>query len=241
MMSYNARGGKMKKISVTEKTTNEIKSDILSGAYKEGDKYLSENEVCDKFKVSRTTVREAMRVLQALGFLELKPGKGAFVAVCDESKLNNKAVDCIFSKEDDFLELSEFRLGIEPTVSKYAAERATEDEVFKLFGILSFFEKAYENKDVLGMIEADEKFHNCIAACAHNQVYIRVYKQLSEASKECKRNLFSVENNGKAAVSEHKEIADAIAEKNAQKAYNAMENHIKNVIANIKNIANKKG
>ena len=231
----------MKKISVTEKTTNEIKSDILSGSYKEGDKYLSENEVCDKFKVSRTTVREAMKILQAIGFLELKPGKGAFVAVCDESKLNQTAVYNIFSKEDDFLELSEFRIGIEPTVAKYAAERATEDDVFKIFGILSFFEKACKNQDIPGMIEADEKFHNCIAACAHNQVYIKVYKHLSEASKECKRNLFSVENNGKAAVFEHKEIANAIAEKDAEKAYKAMEKHITNIIVNIKNIAKKKG
>lgn len=231
----------MKKISVTEKTTNEIKSDILSGSYKEGDKYLSENEVCEKFNVSRTTVREAMRVLKAIGYLELKPGKGAFVAVCDESKLNKTAVESIFSKEDDFLELSEFRLGIEPSVSKYAAERATEDDIFMLFGILSFFEKAYEKQDVLGMIEADEKFHNCIAACAYNEVYIKVYNELSKALKECKRNLFSVENNGQAAVFEHREIANAIAERDAQKAYSAMENHITNIIANIKNIANKKG
>jgi DNA-binding GntR family transcriptional regulator len=53
--------------------------------------------------------------------------------------------------------------------------------------------------------------------------------------------LFSVENNGQAAVCEHREIADAIAEKDAQKAYKAMENHITNVIANIKNIAKKRG
>lgn len=240
-MSYNMKGKNMKKISVTEKTTNEIKSDILSGVYKEGDKYLSENEVCDKFKVSRTTVREAMKILQATGFLELKPGKGAFVAACDESKVNKKAVECIFSKEDDFLELSEFRLGIEPIVAKYAAERATEDEIFKLYGILAFFEKAYKNNDISGMIDADEKFHNCIAACAHNQVYIRIYKHLSEASKECKRNLFSVENNGKAAVLEHKKIADAIANHDSQKSRIAMEKHIENVMNNIKNIASKKG
>ena len=231
----------MKNPSITEKITNAIKSDILSGVYKEGEKYLSENEVCNKFNVSRTTVREAMKILQAIGFLDLKPGRGAFVAVCDESKLNKTAIDSIFSKEDDFLELSEVRLGIEPTAAKYAAERATEDEIFKLYGILAFFEKAYKNQDALGMIEADEKFHNCIAACAHNEVYIKVYKQLSAAAKECKGSLFSVENNGKSAVFEHKEIADAIAEQDSQKAYHAMEKHITNVIDNIKNIANKKG
>jgi len=230
----------MKKFSKIEETIREIKSDILSGTYKEGEKYLSENEVCDKFKVSRTTVREAMKVLQAIGFLELKPGKGAFVASCDESILNKTAVDSIFSKEDDYLEISEFRLGIEPTVAKYAAERATEDEIFTLFGILSFFEKANKNHDIIGMIESDNKFHNCIATCAHNEVYIRVYKQLYEASMECKKNLFTVENNGKAAVLEHQEIADAIAERDAQKAFKTMETHIKNVIGNIKTIANKK-
>lgn len=231
----------MKTLSVTEKITNAIKSDILSGTYKEGEKYLSENELCCKYGVSRTTVRESMRILQAIGFLELKPGRGAFVAVCDESKLDRAAVESIFSREDDFLELSEARMGIEPTTSRYAAQRATEDEIFMLYGILSFFEKAYKDRDVLGMIEADEKFHNHIALCAHNEVYIKLYKQLSDASKECKGRLFSVEDNGKSAVSEHRAIADAIAERDSKKAQKSMEKHIANVIENIKNIANKGG
>ena len=231
----------MKKQLTTEKIANSMKADIFSGAYKVGEKYLSESEACEKFGVSRTTVREAMKILQTIGVLELKPGRGAFVAACDASELNKAAIESIFSKEDDFSELSEVRLGIETTASKYAAERATEDEIFKLYGIHAFFEKAYTNKDILGMIEADEKFHNCIALCAHNEVYIKVYNQLSDAVKECKRHLFSVENNGKAAVSEHKEIADAIAERDAQKAYNAMQKHLTNVMDNIKIIAKKRG
>ena len=231
----------MKKLSMTEKTTNAMKADILSGNYEEGEKYLSESEVCNKFGVSRTTVREAMRILQAIGFLELKPGKGAFVAVCDESKLNKLAMESIFSKEDDYLELSEVRMGIEPMVAKYAAERADEDELFRLYGILAFFEKAYQAGDVTGMIEADEKFHDTLAECAHNEVYVKLYEQLSESLKDCKGKLFAIENNGKSAIAEHKAIADAIAERNPQLAYSAMEKHIANIIENIKAIAGERG
>lgn len=241
MTSYNLRGAIMKRISVTNKVIDEIKADILSGEYKEGEKYLSENELCQKFGASRTTIRESIKTLQAIGFLELKPGRGAFVAACDERMLNNKAIDKIFSNEDDYLELSEVRLGVEPTMAKYAAKRASEDEVLMLYGILAVFEKAYKAKDMVKLIETDEKFHNQLALSAHNEVYIKLYKQLSESVRGCRTSLFSVENNGESAILEHIEIVDAISEHDEQKAYSAMEKHIKNVYENIKTIANKKG
>lgn len=231
----------MKKVSLIEQCIGAIKKDILSGKYKVGDKYLSESELCTELGVSRTTVREALRSMQAIGFLELKPGKGAFVGICDKSQISQSAVGRIFTKEDDFLELTEVRMGIEPTAAKYAAERAAEDEVFMLYGILSVFEKTYKSGDIMGMIEADEKLHNYIAACAHNDIYVKLYAQLSEVSKECKSKLFSVDNNGKPAVNEHREIVDAIAEHDCEKAQIAMEKHIQNIADNIKNIASKKG
>ena len=230
----------MKKLSASEIAAKEIKADILSGGYRVGDKYLPEVELCGKLGVSRTTVREAMKLLQAVGMLELKPGRGAFVAICEEAGLNEHAIDRVFSGKDDFTELSEVRMGIEPTTAKYAAERAVEDEIFKLFGILEFFEKAYEANDVLGMVNADEKFHNAIASAAHNALYCKLYEQMTSALRECKGGLFSVANNGKAAVQEHRAMAEAIAEHDGGKAFEAMETHIRNISANIAAIADER-
>lgn len=231
----------MKKVSLLEQCIGAIKKDILSGSYEVGDKYLSEGELCTRFGVSRTTVREALRAVQAIGFLELKPGRGSFVSICDENQVSSGAAGSIFEKEDSFLELTEVRIGIEPTVAKYAAERATEDEIFMLYGILSVFENAVRSNDIIGMIAADEKLHNYVAVCAHNDVYIKLYEQMSLVLKECKGRLFSVKNNGESAIGEHREIVAAIAAHDCDKAWSAMERHIQNISENIKTIASKKG
>ena len=70
----------IQRISITDAVVDNIKEMIEAEEYKVGEKLPAEAKLCEMFKVSRTSVREALRVLQALGYVENKPGKGAFVA-----------------------------------------------------------------------------------------------------------------------------------------------------------------
>ena len=70
----------IQRISVTDAVVDRLREMIENGEYKVGEKLSTETELCKMFKVSRTSVREALRVLQTMGYVEMLPGKGAFVS-----------------------------------------------------------------------------------------------------------------------------------------------------------------
>ena len=67
------------RISLTDTVADMLKKSIESGEFAPGDKLPPETKLCEDLKVSRTCIREAIRVLQAMGYVEIKHGKGAFV------------------------------------------------------------------------------------------------------------------------------------------------------------------
>jgi len=79
----------VKKMPITEQVVEKIMTSIVAGTYKEGDKLPTEQALCQELNVGRSTVREAFRVLQTMGYVELKPGKGAYVY----SRTGNDSVD----------------------------------------------------------------------------------------------------------------------------------------------------
>jgi len=78
----------IKRTTVTEQASEEIRKYLLSGELKTGDKLATETELSVMLGVGRSTVREAIRILQAMGYVELRPGKGAFAAVTTEEDAN---------------------------------------------------------------------------------------------------------------------------------------------------------
>ena len=111
------------------KRQNHIRDSILSGAYRRGDKLPAEMELCELLHVGRSTVREALRVLQAMGLVEIRHGKGAFVtdrenAVTPEmwfQKYNYKVAD-----------IMQVRLPIEQMAVRLAASNMQEKELSHL-------------------------------------------------------------------------------------------------------------
>ena len=102
----------IQRMSITDSVVATIKDMILSGEYKENEKLPAEMSLCQSLKVSRTSVREALRVLQALGFVEMRPGKGAFVADYKqkEETPNNMNFNMDGARFHDFMEV---RMAIE--------------------------------------------------------------------------------------------------------------------------------
>ncbi len=122
----------IKNLSVTEQAINEIKDYLLSGELKAGDKILTENELSKKLCVGRSTVREAIRTLQAIGYIEIIPGRGAFSLVDKntlDTSLQQTALQWFVSNETKLNELQEVRCCIEPFASKLAALRRSNESL----------------------------------------------------------------------------------------------------------------
>ena len=165
----------IQRMSITDSVVADIKEMIMSGEYKIGEKLPTEMKLCDQMGVSRTCVREAIRVLQAIGYVEIRPGKGAFVANYQKSTDNSSLwYDVEGVKFYDFMEV---RMAIETLSVRLAVERATDKQIRELREIHTSFVEATEKRDMLKMIMLDELFHTKIITFTNNQLLININKQ----------------------------------------------------------------
>lgn len=120
----------LKRTTMTERAAEEIKKYLISGQVKPGDKLLTETEFADQLGVGRSTVREAIRTLQAMGYVELRPGRGAFAVITspdDEFSMRENAIRYFKGNQgslNDFLEVWNL---IEPYAASLAATRANHE------------------------------------------------------------------------------------------------------------------
>ena len=109
---------RIEKVSVTDMAASAIRNSILNGEYKVGDKLATEAKLCQQLNVSRTVVREALRILATEGYVRMVPGRGAFVAQITE--IDNYWA--IFSPTS-FKDLMDVRAPMEELAARLAAQR----------------------------------------------------------------------------------------------------------------------
>ena len=126
----------IKKAKVYEEIVAKVKEMIEKGRFKSGDQLPVERELAEVFRVSRSSVREALRSLESQGFIESRQGDGTYIASQPIESLVRPLASVIFTEKDDQMELFEMRRMIEPDLAYLAAERATEEEIGMLEKVL---------------------------------------------------------------------------------------------------------
>ena len=109
---------------------------IENGKLKRGDQLPSERELTETFKVSRTTVREAIRTLESMKLLQCRQGNGTYVLASSEEALIQPLAAALFNAKDDIRDIFYIRKIIEPHVAHLAAENATPQEIEEMEKIL---------------------------------------------------------------------------------------------------------
>ena len=214
----------IQRMSITDSVVADIKEMIMSGEYKIGEKLPTEMKLCDQMGVSRTYVREAIRVLQAIGYVEIRPGKGAFVANYQKSTDNSSLwYDVEGVKFYDFMEV---RMAIETLSVRLAVERATDKQIRELREIHTSFVEATEKRDMLKMIMLDELFHTKIITFTNNQLLININKQLLERFRIYRGDSFTNKMVYKNAVEPHERILLCFEMRNPSSAVEEMRKHL---------------
>lgn len=214
----------IQRMSITDSVVADIKEMIMSGEYKIGEKLPTEMKLCDQMGVSRTCVREAIRVLQAVGYVEIRPGKGAFVADYQKSTDNSSLwYDVEGVKFYDFMEV---RMAIETLSVRLAVERATDKQIRELREIHTSFVEATEKRDMLKMIMLDELFHTKIITFTNNQLLININKQLLERFRIYRGDSFTNKMVYKNAVEPHERILLCFEMRNPSSAVEEMRKHL---------------
>lgn len=219
----------IKRLSVTDQAINSIKEYLLSGSIKAGDKLMTENELSKRLNVGRSTVREAIRTLQAMGYIEIIPGKGAFALVDSpesEKMLHQNVVQWFVGNELKLRELQEVRYCIEPYAAKLAAMRRSEESLLKMKDILNSFNEAYRRKKLTDMIAYEKAFHVSIIKESGNQILFGIYKQIANMFEIYSTKSFELHGAVMKTSEEHERIYKAIAAGDPQKAEKEMLNHL---------------
>lgn len=212
----------IQRVSVTDSVIQSIKAMIASGEYAPNSKLPTENEMCQSMKVSRTCVREAIRVLQALGMVDIIPGKGAFVS----ANPNPDSEPWYNVPDTQFYDFIEVRIAIEPISTRLAIERATKRQINKLAKIHQSFITANKERNLAQTIMFDELFHTEIVNMTNNKLLININKQLVVANRKYRCESFTSNETYNNAVIPHSRILESFYEHNPERGANEMLYHL---------------
>lgn len=210
--------------SLSESVADDILAMItIDKKFNIGDKLPNENELSAELKVSRTTLREAIRILVAHNVLEIKRGKGTFVT--NHNNFNeNISLEELSTHKLDIKDLYEMRLIFEPQTAYYAAKRATDKELERIlyYGKLEEV-KILNNED---RTEVERAFHKSIAKATHNEFMNKLmpilYKAIDNGVILSDENESILQN----TLNDHRMIMEFLENRDAEGAKTAMKLHI---------------
>ena len=228
---YNARSfGKIGKVlTLSQEIEIKIEESIRQKKLEPGQKLPSEKELCLMFGVSRTAVREALRMLSARGLLHVRKGDGIYVNNFSSSHASKPMslylelqFDC-----DSIMHLVHIRQLIEPSIAKLAATNRSEEDLDRFALNLDKF--ADRNQDAQQLAHLDVEFHTLIANSCHNPLIPLIMDPLFSMLPRVKALIVNHLKLAKSdnATNYHQRIFDMIKRKDEEGAYLAMQEHLK--------------
>lgn len=224
------------KVSIIDQVVSTIKESILNGEFTLGQKLPSELSLCKTLSVSRSTIREACRVLQTLGYVELKPGRGAFI--CDTDPHDVDVIRYWFSESASQLEdFTDVRKVLEQLAVRMAIEHCTDNDIQALERVNTAFIKAVNEHNISEVAKLDEAYHEQIFLMSRNLLLIKLNRLISIEFKKFRIMTFSLKRNCLNAVDPHAKVLDAIKRRNIPDGITEMSKHMDNVMIDIKKTA----
>lgn len=220
------------KTTVVDDIVSLITSLIKSQKLKPGEKLPTEQELVSMFNVSRSSVREAIRFLEARNVLISHQGKGIFVAENPGFIETGLGLEYLPISQESFEfhdHLLETRLLIETQTAGLAAERRTSEDVDRIYEAVDLLAKSVLGKGMPNM-EAEIRFHVGIAAATQNPILARTVELLMSGNEDARKLTFTIPGALERAVEEHRQIADAIRKQDGQSARHWMQEHLTYVL-----------
>jgi GntR family transcriptional repressor for pyruvate dehydrogenase complex len=217
----------VKKKRVYEDIVQQIRNLIQKGKLKQGDQLPTERELVDTFKVSRASVREAIRYLESMKFVKSRQGDGTYVIASSEEALIQPLATALFLEKDSLMDIFTIRKFIEPQVAKLAAENATASEINELEEILE--EQAKDLGNGLNLTKTDSEFHNLLTRIAKNRVLERLLFAILDLLAQTREKYLQVEGRAQKSLKGHREVLSAIKARNPVAARQAMRRHLEEI------------
>ncbi|MFE9771607.1 FadR/GntR family transcriptional regulator [Streptomyces sp. NPDC005931] len=190
------------------------------------DRPLVPEEIGQRFEVSRTVVRESLRVLEAKGLVSARPNVGTRVRpVSDWNLLDPDIIEWRAfgpQRDDQRRELSELRWTIEPLAARLAAGHGREDLQRRLSDMVDIMGQAMGQGDALTFARADSEFHSLLIQVAGNRMLEHLFGIVSAALQVSGGPVTGCDRPNEASLAHHGRIVDALAGGDAEAAEAAM-------------------
>lgn len=209
--------------NLSQRMVQELGRTIICGEFVD-DSLPTEAELCDKFGVSRSAVREAVKMLSAKGLITSKPRQGIRIQPEDQWNIfDPDLLRWVLESKPSLHVLKEFlqvRIAIEPEAAALAARYADQSKLDAIEKALEGMRKAEGNSKE--DLEADIAFHVSILYASNNRFYIRLRDFISTALRVSISHTNPIKGNHEGVVEDHSKVFNAIKNRNPERARQAM-------------------
>ncbi len=211
-----------------EQIVQQIEESILKGALKPGDQLPAERDLAQRFGVSRTAVREAVKALREKGLVEAYSGRGTFITDGTSQAIRQSlGLMAKIGQPGGSTHLAEVRAILEPEIAALAATRIQEQHLVLMREAVSVMDQKRDDPEAF--IEADLDFHLSLAEAAANPLILSLIDSIVGLLREQRIRIFQVEGGPDRGQFHHKRILEAIEQRNAEKAREAMRAHLQQI------------
>lgn len=210
--------------SIVDKIMIEIKNSLIQGDLKLGDKLPPERELTEKYGVSRGAVREAVKMLVALGVVEIKRGDGTYITKKVPHSGLNQLIFSLIQEEGTPQELLELREMLEIGILDIILEKATEKDIQKMEKAIEALETGYTKgiSDSKIPSKLDLEFHYAFAEATHNPLITKIFHAVIEMFEPTIEKSLRVGRGPLRGAKIHRKILQAIKKRDIEKAKKAI-------------------
>lgn len=222
---------------LSTKIANLIEEAIHSKKITRGNKLPSEAELSSQFGVSRTAIREALRIVGAKGMIRIEKGRGIFVQDISADTVSDPMHQYLKYniKRDYALDVIHARQIIEPSIAEFAALNRSDEQLDTLnrnIAQLIAYDGEYD-----GLAKLDMEFHLLIATASNNQVMPLILDPIHRLMPEIKKSVYATNDHAQeSAIEWHSKIVERIARKDAEGARLMMQKHLEIAEEHIQNM-----
>ncbi len=222
IMSTATRFQSLEKTRLSDEVARQIAQVIREGRYQPGQVLPAEREMSAQFNVSRPVLREALRILEIQGLIEIQHGRGAFVKSHGTDILNVPVDQWLRENYSLLLQFYEARLSIEPTCAALAAERATEEEIAFLRQLMAEEVELTQEENVPTFVSLDIDLHTAVTKMSGNTFLAQMMNSLINPETDMRKIVLRLPRHLPVAHGGHSKIVDAIARHDPEAARQAM-------------------
>src|SRR5258707_12394251 len=217
-------------VRVFEQVAEQIEKRILDGELRKGGRLPTERALAEQFHVSRTAVREAMKILAQKGLVDMRPGRGTIVSDGSGEAMQHSIGLVMKLKlgevggSDNLVQVREI---LETEIAALAGARATDKEIAAMREAVKVMDESLHDADAF--IAADNRFHEALAQATQNTLIFILINSIVSLLSEQRKQIFDVEGGPQRGQIHHKRILESVIRRDPQAARYTMRSHLRQV------------